>query len=285
VFYSKPAAVLIELTNACNLNCETCYRGDREQGFMDFNLFKRAVDQVAEIGNVNVYLHFSGEPLLHPDFIKMLEYVSTKRSKLYNVGFFTNGMLLDESKAEALVRCKVDWVTISIDGVGKVQERIRRGSVYSKVEENVNRLLLIRNNSEKPLVFINTTISSQSDQELDEIKKVWKSKVNGVIFSPCVDSETFRLQNVERWKQYSEVHKRDKICKLPLYELIVHWNGTVGFCCHDFNGYGVVGNMKNSSIMEIWKSEGMKSARQFVVSGKRRLETPPLCIKCLKVKS
>lgn len=251
---------------------------------MDFSLFKRIVDEIVEIGNVNVYLHFSGEPLIHPDFVKMVEYVSTKRSQLYSVGFFTNGMLLDKHISEALVRCKVDWVTVSIDGVGNSQERIRQGSVYSKVEDNVNNLLRIRNSSAKPLVFINTTIFSQSDQELSEIRNVWTEKIDGVIFSPRVDSETFRLLNVQRWKQFSDV-KRDRFCKLPLYELIVFWNGTVGFCCHDFNGYGVVGSMKDSSLMDIWKSEAMKSARQFVVSGKRGLETPSQCIKCLKVKS
>ena len=282
VLYRKPSAVMIELSNACNLKCEMCYRGERESGLMNLNLFTRIVDQVAEIGNVNVYLHFGGEPLLNPDFVKMIEYISTKRSRLYNIGFFTNGMLLDAQKAEALVQNKIDWVTISIDGVGSVQERIRCGSVYATIEDNINRLLLLRGKSKKPLVFTNTTISSQTDQELAEIRKAWTGKVDGVVFSPCVDSKTFKLLNVDRWKQHFE-GKRESFCKMPLYQLIVYWNGQVGFCCHDFNGYGVVGDMKNSKLMDIWKSKAMRSARQFVASGKRRPGTPSLCSKCLKV--
>lgn len=278
--YGKPCSVMIELSNHCNLNCEMCYRGKRPEGFMDFALFKKVVDDVAEIGNVNVYLHFSGEPLLHPNFEKMLDYISAKRSRLYNVGFFTNGMLLDESKAEAIVRNRVDWVTVSIDGVGAVQERIRRGSVYRVVEENLNRLLSMRGNG-KPLVYVNTTISSQTDEELGMVRKVWAGKVDGVVFSPSVDSESFRLLNIERWQQFDRKRKSERFCKMPFYQLIVYWNGRVGFCCHDFNGYGTVGSLRTFSLMEIWRDKPMVSLRRHMLSGK--FEQGELCGKCCKL--
>jgi len=94
---------------------------------MQLDLFKHLVDEAANIGDVSLLLGIGGESLLHPDFVEMLEYAMSRRSKFCDVGFFTNGTLFDEKVAEAVVRLGVDWVDFSIDGVGEVTERVRRG--------------------------------------------------------------------------------------------------------------------------------------------------------------
>lgn len=281
LFFKKPRTIFAETTNNCNLNCEMCYRGKRATGFMDFSLFKSVVDQSAKIGNVCLMLHFGGETTLHPRFLDMLKYAMSKRSQLYNVGFFTNGMLLDELKSAWLVKLGVDYVTFSLDGVGEVTERIRRGSNYETVSDNIWKLLAIRGNRVKPIVSTNTTISTQSDSELLAIREEWASKVAIVNFNGCIDDH-FRILNLERWRKWNKSSLKENLprfCTMPFYLLAVLWNGQVTYCCHDLNGVGNVGNANEQTLMEIWKGETFKQIRRGILNSHR---IGDLCASCEK---
>lgn len=66
----------LEITSKCNLRCLHCYN---ESGILkneiSFELFKRLIDEFDEKPDIT----FSGgEPLLHPDIWKMLEYAQDK---------------------------------------------------------------------------------------------------------------------------------------------------------------------------------------------------------------
>ena len=138
MFYRKPSSVLVEPTNDCNLGCVMCYRGKRKIGYMDFGLFTKVVDDLASIGDVRLGLCVGGEPLLHPQISNMLEYAMANRNRFSEVSLITNGMLLSKVVADTIVKLNVDRVTVSLDGVGDVTERIRRGSDYRIVEENLD---------------------------------------------------------------------------------------------------------------------------------------------------
>lgn len=280
VFYTKPANIFIEATNACNLACEMCYSGKREKGFMDLDLFKHVVDEVAVIGNVCVFLHFGGETLLHPAFLEMLEYVMSKHERLYNVGFFTNGMLLTESVSSYIVKHGLDWITVSMDGIGKVQERIRRKSDYNTVAQNLDNLISLRGDRRKPRVFINVTISTQTEAELAEIWCEWHNKVDSISYQGRIN-ESFKILDLQRWKTIDPARARFAsvpFCSAAFYQLIVLWNGDVAYCCLDLNAREIIGNAKSTSLMDIWKSEKLNLIRKHILS--RKFNDEQLCGKC-----
>jgi hypothetical protein len=71
--------IQIEITNACPLNCSNCTRFTkhvRRPFMMDFNKFKEAVDSM--IGFPKMTGIMGGEPLLHPLFEKMCNYLHSK---------------------------------------------------------------------------------------------------------------------------------------------------------------------------------------------------------------
>ena len=71
--------VQIEITNACPLNCANCTRFTKhvkKPYFMDFEQFKTAVDSM--IGFPKMTGIMGGEPLLHPEFEKMCNYLHSK---------------------------------------------------------------------------------------------------------------------------------------------------------------------------------------------------------------
>ncbi|UCC67816.1 MAG: hypothetical protein JSV79_11980, partial [Armatimonadota bacterium] len=58
----------IELTNHCNLECSMCPRPtlQRDVGHMDWDLYRRVVDNIARLGGRRLGLNRFGESLLYP---------------------------------------------------------------------------------------------------------------------------------------------------------------------------------------------------------------------------
>jgi len=67
-------SVAIEPTNGCNLDCVMCYSKGRKEGIMDWQLYKKIIDEgVSMRRDLGVGLNFGGESLLHPKFSDMVE--------------------------------------------------------------------------------------------------------------------------------------------------------------------------------------------------------------------
>ena len=77
-----PDRLYVESTNICNLSCIMCPTGRKEQvrkkGYMDFDLFKSIVDQMAPWVQTTT-LHIWGEPLMHPRLFDMIAYCRAQR--------------------------------------------------------------------------------------------------------------------------------------------------------------------------------------------------------------
>src|ERR1035437_3568958 len=74
--------IQIEITNTCINECSNCSRfcgHHRQPYFMDFELFKTAIDSMVEYPRVIGFQ--GGESLLHPDFEEMCKYARSKFPK------------------------------------------------------------------------------------------------------------------------------------------------------------------------------------------------------------
>ena len=100
--------IYIEPTNKCNLACSTCMRNtwDEPLGQMEDKTFEKIVDSVKTLPTpLDIMFGCLGEPLMHPDIIKMI----TKMKKLGSrVELITNGTLLSEELSIKLVKAGLD---------------------------------------------------------------------------------------------------------------------------------------------------------------------------------
>jgi radical SAM protein with 4Fe4S-binding SPASM domain len=155
-----PRELQVEVTGACNLACRMClvrYRPKlgKRQGAMCFHTFRDIVDELP--GLEKLTLQGLGEPLLAPDFFRMVEY-STGRG--ISTGFNTNGTLLTRAASERLVRAGVDWLHVSLDGAtAATYESVRDRATFERVVRNIRELVAVRGRrgSERPeiqLVFV-----------------------------------------------------------------------------------------------------------------------------------
>src|SRR5688500_19921103 len=78
-----PEIVQIESTNICNAKCVFCPRDEmhRAQGVMNFDLFRKIVDECVELGITHVRVHNYGEPFVDRRLVEKVRYAKEKGIK------------------------------------------------------------------------------------------------------------------------------------------------------------------------------------------------------------
>ncbi len=116
-----PSRLYIECTAACNISCaqaccapETGITRTRKAGMLDFELFRRVIDDAGP-SLVRVDFFNYGETFLHKRAIEMCEYIKSKFPHIY-LYTSTNGLAFNEEQVRRLVHSGIDEVTFSIDG-------------------------------------------------------------------------------------------------------------------------------------------------------------------------
>jgi hypothetical protein len=110
------AKVYVEPTNACNLDCVTCFRNAWESplGRMSEETFAAVMAGVAAIDPPpTVYFGGIGEPLAHH---RTLAWIAQAKQLGARVELITNGTLLTAATSQALIDAGLDLLWVSIDG-------------------------------------------------------------------------------------------------------------------------------------------------------------------------
>lgn len=116
-----PRHMSIALTNACDLSCPYCYAPK----FPARLSAAKVVEWASDLGQAGCFgIGFGGgEPTLHPDFARICSTVRTTTDLA--ISFTTHGHRLTEALAAELDGC-VDFVRLSMDGVGETYEQLRQ---------------------------------------------------------------------------------------------------------------------------------------------------------------
>lgn len=273
---SAPISLGIEVTNACNLKCIMCHRKvmTREIGFMDFDLFKECARQGIEMG-VKMIVPFNyGEPLLHPRFVDMVEYIKS-RSHETIVKINTNGMLLTKEYAMELMRVGIDEISFSLESCTKEgHERIAIGSNYESILANLSNLIDMKKENGKPQIRVCMVRMEETVSEMKQFIRKWRPLVDNIGISDMnTGYGTLRDRRVEKRPLERKVPCRELWVKLQIL-----WNGDVTVCCIDYDGKLKIGEIPNNSLSELWfgrKLQGMRAIHRA-----RQFERIPICSKC-----
>ena len=141
--------ILLFITNMCNLNCEYCF--DRAnvhaKDEIDFDYIKTIVDSNPQVDKYDI---MGGEPLLHRDLNKILNYLIKKGKKvgLYTNGFLLNGLRQDYKNLRLNIAFhSIDSPKINLKPISLLSEQIKKFQyiypmklVFLMIEENKNLL-------------------------------------------------------------------------------------------------------------------------------------------------
>jgi MoaA/NifB/PqqE/SkfB family radical SAM enzyme len=156
-----PSRMFIECTAACNISCyqaccapETGITRTRQAGMLDFDLFRRVVDEVGPtLGRIDFFNY--GEAFLHKRAIEMCEYIKGRFPHIY-LYTSTNGLAFSEVQARRLVRSGIDEVTFSIDGATpESYARYRQRGRFEVAMANLRSMVDEKRLSGQDIPFLN----------------------------------------------------------------------------------------------------------------------------------
>jgi MoaA/NifB/PqqE/SkfB family radical SAM enzyme len=263
-----PEIVQIESTNICNAKCVFCPRDDmhRRQGVMEMGLYRKIVDECVELGIEHVRMHNYGEPFIDRQLVDKVRYA--KERGIPQVGMISNGSLITDQVARGMIEAGLDAINISVDASGReVFESTRIGLKYDKVIANIERLLAIRAElgRTRPKLILSFVRQNNSVEEQTFIEH-WQARVDKV-----------HITDLHNWAGTLNTESDVNFpCYRPWLTFTALWDGRVALCCADFDGKEILGDLRSSTIREIWNSEPfLRVRRAHLESG-----GPDICRAC-----
>jgi MoaA/NifB/PqqE/SkfB family radical SAM enzyme len=273
----------IEPTNRCNAHCYFCPRDQTpHQGLMTPEVFDQALRRTVEFREV-VDEHFGkhikvnlcglGEPLLNrhtPDFVRKIRDAGFERS------ISTNGSLLDERRAEALLDAGLQGAEINVGEVDDDYEQIY-GLPFEKTCEHVVRFAeMAKGQCQVRIVLVNHRRDTQHTAKMMDF---WKS--HGIS-----QFMTFDVMNrggalfVDDMQYASYAERREAtalfeqrgvqpICSVPFVLLFIGYDGQYYLCCSDWKKEVPLGSVFDTSFVAITQAK-----LQHVSTGE------PICKSC-----
>jgi Radical SAM superfamily/Iron-sulfur cluster-binding domain len=156
-----PSRLYVECTAACNISCaeaccapETGITRTRQAGMLDFDLFKRVVDEAGpSLGRIDFFNY--GEAFLHKRAVEMCEYIKSQFPHIY-LYTSTNGLALSEPQARRLVHSGIDEVTFSIDGATQESYvKYRQRGRFDVAIQTLRTMAGEKRNAGRDLPFLN----------------------------------------------------------------------------------------------------------------------------------
>jgi hypothetical protein len=177
-----PSRMYIECTAACNISCteaccapETGITRTRQSGMLDFNLFKRAIDEAGP-SLVRVDFFNYGEAFLHKRAVEMCEYIKSSFPHIY-LYTSTNGLALSQDQARRLVHSGIDEVTFSVDGATpESYVKYRQRGRFDLAIVNLRAMAAEKRRAGRDVPFLNWRYIlfkwNDSDQEMNEARRL-----------------------------------------------------------------------------------------------------------------
>ena len=278
-----PPIIIVAVTNLCDMACIHCahpvmkkapgYRG----AFMDPAIHTRLVDETKRFKDQLWVFRYAadGESLLHPRFLDMVE--ETKNAGIGPVDLTTNAMSLTDEKMRRLLQAPIDVIDVSLDAYDEgTYEKIRIRGKFDVVTANLKRLVELRNELGSPTKIMTSIISQkEARDEIDAFKEFWGQYVDEVLVRGLNTdlgivnvSETYFDEDVTRWP-----------CPQFWKRVTINHLGEIRFCVEDWFNRGVVGNLREHTIQEIWQSPIYEKFRELHMTG--RWNDMKLCNGCM----
>ena len=294
-----PISISFEPTTSCNLRCPECPSGlrsfTRPTGALDNQLFKNVIDQLADTLSYLLF-YFQGEPYLHPDFLKLVNYAATKG--IYTATS-TNAHFLDSEAARETVECGLDRLIISIDGTTQeTYQSYRIGGNLEKVLEGTRNIITWKEKlgSKKPhtiFQFLVTKPNQHQIKELDALKTeygvdqiVFKTAQiydfeNGSPLIPTIDKYSRYHQNADG--TYQIKNSLLNHCWKMWHSCVITWDGKMVPCCFDKDATHVMGDLGKNSFKEIWKGEAYQQFRATLMKSRDEIDMCRNCTEGTKI--
>lgn len=272
-----PRVLCVEPTDGCNFACTSCVRPDGKAHLLDADDLVRWVDREPEpFRSAPVWVHFSGESLLHP---RLADILAVLRERGVLTMLSTNASRLDRRKGRMLLDSGLSLIVFSLDAArADTFQRIRVGGDFEVVERNVRAFLRLRGTGPGPVTQAQLVVSDQEPEEIREF--LWRWADEGV---DTVQLKRYSTRGgmlpLPRARESDPVLTggKPRRCLDPWLNVVVRADGSVVPCCADFTGRLVLGSLHESTMEQIWNGPAARALRTAHATGR---DLPAICVAC-----
>lgn len=291
-----PLNLNIEVTTHCNLACTFCTQPTltKDQlGNMPWELYTQVIDEGEHYHVPAANLNGLGEPLLLRRLPDMIAYA--KQRGILDVMFHTNGTIMTESLARALIESGLDRIIFSVDSPDKATyEAMRLRSTWDTVVTNVRFFAEMRSRMGRTTPLIRTTmvVTDKTAHQVPDFVTFWKPIADQITLQDLT-WRTKILENGE-WQNREQSaipvdmdHVRDEakqrklsfVCPYLYQSAYAFWNGDVIPCSNpNARKSMVMGSLHQQSLHDIWHGQAYQELRTLHESG--RWDEHPICREC-----
>lgn len=301
-----PVEIDVEPINTCNFKCPHCQvtYWDKEPARFNRDTFLQVLNQIPNL--IKIKLQGMGEPLLNKQLIPMLQAGEERGIQMH---FYTNGSIGSLEKHQELVKLQRTHITYSIDGAtAETFEKVRPGSKFNKIVENILNLTKLRPKHSKLLVSAWTVVTQKNIQELPQIVSLSKKLgLDRIVIQPHLtnwgkETMTDRTDSIQvetesdlfatKIAQAQDIavsegldldintsnrFSQDRPCYWPWKSSYIAANGDVVPCCVIADADVVkMGNVFEQEFKEIWNGKAYQELRSKIASH----DLPHYCKHC-----
>lgn len=299
----KLTGFYMEITSRCNLRCLHCYNDSGElKNEISFDTFKKCVDTFEGKDETEITIS-GGEPLLHPQIWKFVEYLGEKNFK--NSLLITNGTLITKEVAAKLAHSKIA-VQVSINGVNREEhDAICGQGNFDKTMQGIQNLI----NAEHHRIVLRCMISSFNYKHIEEFIVQMIDKVHVITLGFLSEmgrgfenKDKIGVNSFEKYELLEKLKNNPKVVnnkeKISIPEAcfnggcpLIHpsenaipinprisSDGNVHLCQAFDDIRYVIGNVKENTIEEMIKSEKTKHLINFLNMGIHYIDECQSCV-------
>jgi radical SAM protein with 4Fe4S-binding SPASM domain len=282
---SKLSVVELDLTNSCNHSCVWCINRsfrEREDVTMDKEFAFNVIKQLHEFGVKTLIFSGGGEPLLHPQFSKILLYA---KSYKFNIGVITNGVRIQENYA--MIKDCCNFLIVSLDaGTAETYKKLHRGekAEFQKVISACKQLKA----EGFPMILFSFLFHPDNYFEIPRLLEfIELHKIDGLLVRPIYlkrmtfnqrflseakkiytnisnnEMSTYVNWNMNYFQELGEMEGEYKQCFLQDSRSVICANGKM-YLCSQLRGIKKfeVGDLNKELLASIWAGE----RRNLVIS-------------------
>lgn len=283
----------MEITNICNADCTFCaYRFQKKKkGVITLESYQYLVDEYSKHGGGPMtFTPTVGDPLVDPEIIDKIKYAWSKKN-ISSILLYTNGILLDKFGFSNVLKSGLTRLAISTY-VGSKEGYIKyyRKNKYEKVVNNIFEIC--KKNKE-----LNSPVLITLHLRVERNRSIWENTGDFKKIVEFVDPKNIHyLTTYDSWSGKIKIKDLPEGCEIdtsidldkkiksgPCFELYrrlhVLPDMNVGACiCVDLENEINIGNLKNQTLIEVWRGPKIKSFRSQWKQG----NLPEVCKGCTR---
>ncbi len=196
-----------------------------------------------------------------------------RNSAVAAIAVRTDGTVGDPAVEDALFETPIDAVEVTLDAVTAETYRLVHGSdrfdeVVARFDRWIDRRM--SGSNVLPLLVPSFVKASETLHELESFFDTWMRRLGMVL----VTGYSHRAGQLDRRAVAQTAPSRRSVCRRTLSRTVVLADGGVTTCDQDPAGQQVLGNARESALLELWQSKSIGAIR----SGE--WGTMPLCPSC-----